>query len=135
MFYRLREKFARFMYGRYGTDELSRFLIYAAMACCILSFFFKGAVLDLLIWVFIILSYFRIFSKNHQKRYEENQKYLAEKSRFMGWFNREKKLIGQRKDFHIYTCPGCKQKIRIPRGKGKIVVKCPKCHTEFTKRS
>ena len=63
MFYRLREKFARFMYGRYGTDELSRFLIYAAMACCILSFFFKGAVLDLLIWVFIILSYFRIFSK------------------------------------------------------------------------
>ena len=135
MFYKLREKFSKFMYGRYGTDALSQFLIYAALVCCVLSFFFKNSIWSLFIWFFIILSYFRIFSKNHQKRYEENQKFLEAKGKFTGWFYREKKLLGQRKDFHIYTCPGCKQKIRIPRGKGKIVVKCPKCHTEFTKRS
>ena len=135
MFGRLREKLGRFMYGRYGTDAFSQFLIYAALVCCVFSFLFKNSIWDLLIWVFIIFSYFRIFSKNHQKRYEENQKFLEAKGRFMNWFRKEKNLLGQRKDFHIYTCPGCKQKIRIPRGKGKIVVKCPKCHTEFTKRS
>ena len=123
------------MYGRYGTDALSQFLVYAALACVILSYIFKHSIFNMLIWILIIISYYRMFSKNHQKRYAENMKFLEVKNRFMSWFRREKKLIGQRKDFHIYTCPGCKQKIRIPRGKGKIVVKCPKCHTEFTKRS
>jgi len=101
MLNRFREKFARFMYGRYGTDALSQFLIYGALVCCILSFFVKKSILNLLIWVLIILSYSRIFSKNHQKRYEENQKFLEIKGKFMNWFHREKRLIGQRKDFHI----------------------------------
>ena len=113
--------------SNYNTG--SRFAIMAAVISQSLSIQFPE---DLAL---LIVCYYRIFSKNHQKRYEENQKFLAARARFLSWFQKEKYLLGQRKDYRIYTCPGCKQKIRIPKGKGKIVVKCPKCHTEFTKKS
>ena len=66
---------------------------------------------------------------------EQNQKYLQMTSKFRLRFNKEKNLMKQRKTRHIYSCPGCGQKVRIPRGKGKIEIDCPKCHTKFVKRS
>ena len=66
---------------------------------------------------------------------EQNQKYLQMTSKLRLRFNKEKNLMKQRKTHHIYACPGCGQKIRIPRGKGKIEIECPKCHTKFVKRS
>ena len=60
---------------------------------------------------------------------------LAMTSKFRLRFNKEKNLMKQRKTHHIYNCPGCGQKIRIPKGKGKIEIDCPKCHTKFVKRS
>ena len=65
---------------------------------------------------------------------EQNQKYLQMTSKFRLRFNKEKNLMKQRKTHHIYSCPGCGQKVRIPRGKGKIEIECPKCHTKFEKR-
>ena len=67
--------------------------------------------------------------------YAENEKYLAATAKFRQRFNREKNMMNQRKTHHIYSCPGCGQKIRIPKGKGKIEIECPKCHTKFVKRS
>lgn len=131
----MRERFSRFMAGRHGSDEFSQFLSYVALACMLLALVFRKGYWNIIILALLIVCYYRIFSKNHQKRYEENQKFLAARARFLSWFQKEKYLLGQRKDYRIYTCPGCKQKIRIPKGKGKIVVKCPKCHTEFTKKS
>lgn len=86
-------------------------------------------------WVAIIYCYFRIFSKNITKRYAENQKYLAKTYKLRSFFYKQKELMKQRKVYHIYKCPSCKQKIRIPRGKGKIEVRCPKCGTTFIKKS
>ncbi|MFR8351905.1 MAG: hypothetical protein ACLVB1_03665 [Blautia obeum] len=63
------------------------------------------------------------------------EKYLAATAKFRQRFNREKNMMNQRKTHHIYSCPGCGQKIRIPKGKGKIEIECPKCHTKFVKRS
>ena len=94
-----------------------------------------GSILDFLGIAAIVYAYFRIFSRNIQQRYAENQKYLQMTSKFRLRFNKEKNLMKQRKTHHIYSCPGCGQKIRIPRGKGKIEIECPKCHTKFVKRS
>ena len=137
----MRDKFNKFMQGRYGVDNLSRFTMGAALVLIILTMFVNivnrsvGSVLDFLGIAAIVYAYFRIFSRDIQKRYEENQKYLAMTSKFRLRFNKEKNLMKQRKTHHIYSCPGCGQKVRIPRGKGKIEIECPKCHTKFVKRS
>lgn len=129
------------MQGRYGVDELSRFTMGVALALIILTMFVNivnrsvGSVLDFLGIAAIVYAYFRIFSRNIQQRYAENQKYLQMTSKLRLRFNKEKNLMKQRKTHHIYACPGCGQKIRIPRGKGKIEIECPKCHTKFVKRS
>ena len=137
----MRDKFNKFMQGRYGVDELSRFTMGAALVLIILTMFITmfnrnlGSIFDFLGLVAIVYAYFRIFSRNIQQRYAENQKYLQMTSKFWLRFNKEKNLMKQRKTHHIYSCPGCGQKVRIPRGKGKIEIECPKCHTKFVKRS
>lgn len=127
----MKEKFQRFMQGRYGSnggDELSRFLLVVCMVLIIAKLFVKWRVLSLLIGVVLVYAYYRLFSRDYARRYGENQK-------FLGLKNKYKYLWEQHKNYHIYHCPSCKQKIRVPRGKGKIVVTCPKCRTEFQKKS
>ena len=82
-----------------------------------------------------IWSYFRIFSKNIPKWYAENQKYLAMTMKLRQNFEKKKSELKQRRIYHIYKCPGCGQKMRIPKGKGRIEVRCPKCGTIFEKKS
>lgn len=136
----MKEKFIRFMQGRYGVDQLSKFLMGVALVSIVLSVFVRRgtvlyAVLDTLGIAAIIYVYFRIFSRDIQKRYAENQKYLSMTSKLRTRFQKEKNLMEQRKTYHIYKCPGCGQKIRIPKGKGKIEISCPKCSTKFVKKS
>ena len=135
----MRDKFNKFMQGRYGVDDLSRFTMGVALVLIILAMFANifsrtvGSTLDILGVAAIVYAYIRIFSRNIQQRYAENQKFLQMTSKFRFRFNKEKDLMKQRKTHHIYSCPGCGQKIRIPKGKGKI--ECQKCHTKFVKRS
>lgn len=137
----MKEKFFRFMQGRYGVDQFSKFTIGAAFVTIILSVFLRKAapslssLLDFLGMLAIVYTYYRIFSRNIAQRARENQKYLGYTAKIRNRFAREKNLMEQRKTHHIYTCPSCGQKIRIPRGKGKIEISCPKCSTKFIKRS
>lgn len=135
----MKEKFIRFMQGRYGVDQLSKFTMGVALVSIILAMFtrrsYLGSLLDMVGLFAIVYTYFRIFSRNIQKRYRENQKYLSMTSKLRNRFQREKNMMEQRKTHHIYSCPGCGQKIRVPRGKGKIEIKCPKCGTKFVKKS
>ena len=136
----MRDKFNRFMQGRYGADPFARFTSILACVLIVLSLFCSrngnlGSALDLLGLILLVYTYFRILSRDHQKRYQENQKYLSATEKIRSRIQQEKNLLGQRKTHHIYSCTGCGQKIRIPRGKGKIEIDCPKCHTKFIKRS
>lgn len=131
----MKEKFMRFMMGRYGADDYSKFLLGASVALMVLNLFLRIGFLNVVILALLVYVYVRMFSKNIQKRYEENMKYLELKERFFGYFRKEKRMAEDRKTNHIYKCPSCKQKIRVPKGKGKICITCPKCKTEFTKKS
>lgn len=134
----VKEKFIRFMqgrYGAYGQDSLNRFLLGASLGVAIVSMFAEWFVLYWLALAGLGYSYFRMFSKNYSKRYAENQAFLKSTCKIRTFWASQKNMMRQRKTHHIYKCPDCKQKIRIPRGKGKIAVRCPKCGKEFIRRS
>ena len=135
MFNELRYRFSKFMQGRYGVDSLSRFLSVVLLAVIILRMFIRIPLSGTITLVILVILYWRMFSRNIPKRYEENQKFLQIRDKLLGRFSDFGSNMSQMKDYHIYKCPRCNQKIRIPRGKGHIMVRCPKCGYEFHKIS
>ena len=131
----MKEKLRQFMTGRYGVDAYSKFLLGVAIVCWILNMIIGSKLLYSWSVLLLFYTYYRMFSKNIQKRYQENQKFLATKNKLIARFKSEKSQMKQRKTHHIYKCPTCNQKIRIPKGKGRICITCPKCKTEFTRTS
>ena len=123
------------MAGRYGADELSKVMMFIAVALMLINLFARLEILNIVVIVFIVLIYLRMFSKNIQKRYEENCRYYALKQKVLGFFGKQKRTAQDLKTNHIYKCPSCGQKIRIPRGRGRIIITCPKCRHEFEKKS
>lgn len=135
----MRERLARFMQGRYGVDQFTNFLIILALVLMVLRMFVPGlqvrSVLNMAGILLLMYAYFRILSKNHYKRYAENERYMKYYNKVRFFFARKKNHMEQRKTHRIYKCPSCKQAIRVPKGKGKIAITCPKCRTEFIRRS
>lgn len=131
----MKERMQRFMAGRYGNDQLNQFIFIVAIISMVLEIITQAVMFYTLTLVLLILAYVRVFSRNINKRYEENMKFLQKKDAILNKFRKQKYYAAQRRNFHIYTCPQCKQKIRIPKGKGKISITCPKCRTSFIKKS
>ena len=131
----MKEKFYRFMAGRYGSDQLSRFLSFFALALIVLNLFLRNAVLWVLGIVALVLVYVRMFSKNYEKRRKENERFLQWKYKLTGgvrnWLDRQK----QRRDYVFFRCPSCRAMLRVPRGKGRIRVTCRKCGNAFEKKT
>ena len=125
----------QFMQGRYGADQMGQMLSAVSMVFLIISLFSRNQGWFLLALIGIVYNYFRMFSKNISKRYAENQKYLTMTAGIRRKLASWKSQLAQRKIYHIYRCPVCKQKIRVPRGRGKIEIRCPKCNTRFVKKS
>ncbi|MCD8104902.1 MAG: hypothetical protein LUF35_07875 [Lachnospiraceae bacterium] len=127
--------FSNFMSGRYGTDDLSKFMLVVCLILLVVNIFTSQPVIYFLALVLLVWSYFRMFSRNYAQRSAENEKYMDIVQGIRGRFGKAERRAKQSKDFHIYKCPSCGQKIRVPRGKGKICITCPKCRKEFQKRS
>lgn len=124
---RIRKFFYRFMEGRYGMDRLNHALLWTSVIIAVGNFFMPfilprlvltGVSYGLLIWML-----FRYLSRNTYKRYRENRRFLM--------------LVEQWKDkeHRYFTCPRCRQPVRVPRKKGKIAITCPKCKEKFTKKT
>ena len=131
----MKERMQRFMAGRYGNDQLNQFIFIVAIISMVLEIITRQSLFYTLTLVLLILAYVRVFSRTINKRYEENMTFLQKKDAILNKFRKQKYYAAQRRNFHIYTCPQCKQKIRIPKGKGKISITCPKCRTSFIKKS
>lgn len=129
----MRNWIQNFMRGRYGADQLGRFLNILVMVLLVLSLFRRLWFLYLPALVFLIYSYFRMFSRNFGARSLENQRYLRMTDRMRAFFRNLKQ--NRTSPYRIYPCPGCGQKIRVPKGKGKIEITCPKCGETFRKRT
>ena len=117
----------RFMMGRYGTDKLNMVILGAGLVLSILAMFIRLPLLDLILTVLsyglMIWAIFRTLSRNTYKRYQENRRYLLLLQRFKD------------REHRYYDCPKCRQPVRVPRGKGKIAITCPKCRERFIRKS
>ncbi|MBQ8518000.1 MAG: hypothetical protein IJ455_00135 [Agathobacter sp.] len=135
MFNNLKQKFMHFMQGRNGVDQLSQFLNVVVLVLLVVSIFTKSVILDWLPFVVMGYMYFRIFSRNIPKRSIENQKFCNLRYDLAIKKNNWKKEWEQRKIYRFFRCPMCHQKVRVPKGRGKICITCPKCRQEFVRRS
>lgn len=135
--YNLSYKYRVFMQGRYGSDELSIFLLAASLVALLVArtgvIFF--VIFQLLAWVLLIFALFRTYSRNISKRYEERMKFLKLKNRFMAWYKIKREAWQNRKTHRYFRCKKCKASIRVPKGVGKIEVTCPKCKFKFIKKA
>lgn len=130
---RWRDKLYHFMEGRYGQDDLGRFMMIVMLICVVLSVILRSMLLDLMFWALLIWTYFRMFSRNIPKRYEENRKFLDLKyqlSQNIGSARASRDPMNR-----IFRCPTCGQRVRVPKGRGRISIHCPKCKTDFIKRT
>lgn len=130
----MRDWFRRLMMGRYGVDQLTWVLLALSLLLSLCGSIFRSNVLGILCWAVLVVCYLRIFSRNIYARQQENQKLLQ------FWWKlkngRSKRPSReQRKNFRAFSCPTCKQKLRVPRGKGKISISCPKCGRSFIKKT
>ena len=116
-----------FMAGRYGVDKLSTVILWAAMVIMLISLFIPAvSVKMVLMAVYTALMFWAIFrslSRNTYKRYQENRRFLLTLERIL-----------DRKHRH-FTCPKCRQPVRVPRGKGKIAITCPRCKERFIRKT
>ena len=126
-FSRLGMSFRRFMAGRYGTDKLNMVILCAGLVVSLVNmfipFWYLSVILTLLSYVLLGIAMFRCLSRNTYKRYRENRRYLL-------WLQRFKD-----KAHRYFDCPRCRQQVRVPKGKGKINISCPKCGSKFVKKT
>lgn len=135
-------KFSHFMAGRYGTDELNRFLNITTLVVLILTFFQRLCpplgYLYYLGLALLIYSIFRSLSKNRNARLKERAAYLKARNsvkkffrKIKGFFKIQIRRFKERKTYKYFSCPTCKTTIRVPKGHGKVQISCPKCRTSF----
>lgn len=124
----------RFFYGRYGGDQLNWALLILYLLLWLLGVVTRIVVFPILSWLLFFLVLFRMLSRNTAKRWAENQKFLRIWNKVKGFFT-TRAAQWRDKDHRYYKCPKCKNKLRVPRGKGKIQITCPVCRTEFIRKT
>ena len=123
---KFRQWLQKFMMGRYGSDRLNMVILGVGVAMALISLFLPAPanlVLTIIYYDLTIWAIFRCFSRDTYKRFEENRKFMSLVDR-----------IKDREHKH-FNCPRCRQPVRVPRGKGKIAITCPRCKERFIRKS
>lgn len=134
-FDKFRAAVSRFMSGRYGSDQLNLTMVIGALIVTTIGSLSGVYFLTLAADALLLLAIFRMFSKDRDRRAHENQVYLEKTQKVRRaateWVNRVKNS----RKYHYYTCPKCKQRLRVPRGVGNITITCKQCGTKFDKKA
>ena len=121
--------------GRYGIDQLSLALIYLSLFIFILAIPFRSLFIRCLALIPLLISYYRIFSKQCYKRQQENFKFIRFYNPIRKRFQTRIRQIKEFKTHKYFKCPKCHQMLRVPRHKGNITITCQKCHHVFHQHS
>lgn len=138
---RIGNALSRFMYGRNGADRLGLAMLWTAILLDIINMFLRGrqpvvySVISVVSGIILLLALFRIFSRNLEKRRAENARFMEKV-----WWPVSRRIAGRKqqrmdKEHCYFTCPGCGAVCRVPKGKGRIVITCPRCGNEIHGKS
>jgi len=121
----------QFLDGCYGFDLLGYLLLGVSVLLTLLSRLFDVLFLSLLASIVLVWAVSRAFSRNIQKRWEENQRLLKLLPNLLRSLRERAERRKQRRDYKFFRCPGCHNRLRLPRGKGRIQITCPRCGQRF----
>ena len=128
---RLKMSLIRFMQGRHGPDNLGMFTLVTGLVCSVIGSITGVGILSLLGTGLYVWTLFRLFSKNNDKRIEENRKYISLTS---GWKTKSSQFVKRLKnsrEYRYFRCPNCKLLLRMKRGSGEKEVTCARCKHQF----
>lgn len=135
MWQRFKDGFRSFMTGRYGSDQLSRALVWTGLAVYIIAIFTGLGIITYIGMIMYILAIFRMFSRNVEKRAEENQKYLQLTNGMRRKISQSINRLKNRKEYKYFHCPKCRSWLKLPRNVGEVTVTCGKCRHQFRKKA
>lgn len=121
------------MQGRYGKDELNQFLLLVSLVPIFISLFFPKVLYVALIPAGFAI--YRWYSKDYAKRRKERDIYIRTFEDVAQWIKVQHRKWEDRKTHRYFTCDKCKAVFRVPKGKGKIEVTCPKCGDKKIRKS
>lgn len=130
----IRNAIQRFMYGRYGNDQLNLFLMVLYLLLYLVYMLTRLELFFLFSWVLLVCALFRLLSRDHARRRSENARFMRMAGPVLRWL-RMRRTIRRDKEHVYFKCPNCGQQLRVPRGKGNITVSCRNCGASFQEKS
>lgn len=124
-----------FMKGRYGGDQLSMVLLILSILLTLVGGLTKLSIFSMISYIPLFISVYRMFSRDISKRRLENYKFSIFISPVYSRYKKTQKRLQERKVYKYYKCPNCNTELRLPKGKGRIIITCPKCKEKFEKRT
>lgn len=142
---RIKQGFRSFMSGRYGSDKLGMTLLWSGLGCYLIGSIFGsvqgsavlnavGSLLTLAGFAAYVFAVYRMFSRNVEKRRDENRRYEKRITQTKTRRRQAATRFKNRKQYKYFRCPGCKAWLRLPRGTGVVTVTCSRCHNSFTQK-
>ena len=128
-------KMAEWMRGRNGSDELATCALLLALVFVILNLFLRTIFLSVVAVALLVYAWWRMASKNLEARENENGVFCEFLGPVRPWVRNPVQAFSEARAYRHFKCPECGQRVRVPRGKGKVRVRCPKCSTKFDARS
>lgn len=130
----IRNAFARFMYGRNGSDQLGLFTLALYLVVWLIQAFCRWLPLLLLEYLLLAVTLFRILSRNLARRRAENARFLQIMRPLAARWQSLCTRVSDR-EHRYFRCPNCGQQMRVPRGKGRLTVHCRTCGATFEEKS
>ena len=130
----IRNALQRFMYGRYGNDQLNMVLVLLSLALYLVFVVTSWTFLYAVSFMLMAAALFRCLSRNYDRRRAENGRFLSLVQPVTRWY-RLRRTIRRDKDHCYFKCPHCHQQLRVPRGKGNITITCRSCGAVFQKKT
>lgn len=132
---RIKQALRNFMAGRNGVDQLTVALVWTGLGLYLLSALTGWDILSLPALALYGYTFFRMLSRNTEKRAAENRRFTTLKSRLQTNVRQARTRFKNRKQYKYFRCPNCKAWLKLPRGAGVVTVTCGRCHNNFTQKA